>query len=138
MIKIINNLIKKVLTAEIIYYILFGMLTTLVGFIIYTICLNKGYGIVVSNTISTFIAIAFAYITNKVWVFKSLHFNIKIMVKEFLRFLSSRFITYIIDTILLVALVSILLWNPILSKGFTSLVVVLLNYIASKKIVFKK
>lgn len=132
-----KTIFNNILTYEVFSYIFFGVLTTLIGLIVYKLYLNQGFGVVFANTISTFIAIMFAYTTNKIWVFKSLNFSIKILIREFLTFLSSRFVTFIIDTILLVVLVNLLLYDPLLSKLFTSIVVILLNYIASKKIVFR-
>jgi len=131
-----NKIIKKVLTRETSSYIVVGILTTLIGLIVYQIFLNLGFNIVISNTISTLFAILFAYISNKIWVFQALSFKLEILIKEFSIFLSSRFVTYIIDTALLIILVTTLSFDPVVSKIFTSAIIIVLNYIASKKIVF--
>ena len=131
-------MIKNLLSNEAISYIFVGILTTLIGLIVYQIFLNLNFNIVFANTISTLVAILFAYFANKILVFKSLSFNLSALIKEFSKFLASRFITYIIDTVLLVILVSILLFNPLLSKIFTSTIIIFLNYLASKKVVFTK
>lgn len=138
MLKAIRKLFMKILTREAISYIFVGILTTIIGLVIYQIFLNLNFSIVLANTASTLVAILFAYIANKIWVFRSLQFNPKILFKEFFKFLSSRFITYVIDTILLVVLVNMLSYDPLISKISTSVVIIFLNYVASKKIVFKK
>lgn len=133
-----NKLAKKIITRETSSYIVVGILTTLVGLIIYQISLNIGFNIIEANTISTFVAILFAYISNKLWVFQSLSFEPRVLIKEFFIFLSSRFATYIIDTTLLIILVANFLFDPLISKIFTSVLIIILNYIASKKMVFNK
>ena len=115
----------------------FGILTTVVSFGLYALFLHFGISLILSNTLATFIAILFAYTTNKIWVFKSLNFKNSIILKELFKFLSSRFATYVIDTILLVILVEVLIFNPLWAKVFTSVVVVILNYLLSQRIVFK-
>jgi len=114
-----------------------GLLTTIVAFILYSALIFGGRGVVLANTVSTIVAVFFAYITNKVLVFKALNFSIKNIAKEFAKFSTNRFIVYIIDTVLLIILINILLYDPIFSKVFTSIIVIISNYIGSKKIVFK-
>jgi len=117
---------------------MFGIFTTIIGIASYVVFIYLGFGIVVANTISHFFAIVFAYITNKIWVFETPSFSVRIVIAEFTKFLSSRIAIYIIDTLLLMALVYVLFYGPLISRIFTSIIVVILNYIASKKIVFGK
>ena len=135
--KFMEKVLRKPVSREVILYIFFGVLTTVISFGLYAVLLYLNFGIVLANTISHVAAILFAYITNKIWVFKALDFSIKMIFKEFFKFLSSRVMTYVIETLLLVILVNLLLYNPILSKAFTSVVIIILNYLLSKKIVFK-
>lgn len=128
---------QRLLTREVISYLIFGVLTTVVSLASYALFLHLGIGLIVTNTLSTFLAILFAYVTNKIWVFRALNFEVGAMFIEFFKFLSSRFLTFVIDTILLVFLVDLLLIDPFLAKVFTSVVVVILNYLLSKKAVFK-
>ena len=132
------SLFQRLLTREIISYLIVGVLTTLVSLGSFALLLHLGIGLVLSNTLSTFLAILFAYVTNKIWVFRALNYEIVAMVVEFLKFLSSRVLTYVIDTILLVFLVDFLLFDPLAAKIFTSVVVVILNYFLSKKAVFRQ
>ena len=131
------NFFQRLLTREVISYLFFGVLTTVVSLTSYALFLHLGIGLIVTNTLSTFLAILFAYVTNKIWVFRALNFEVGAMIVEFFKFLSSRFFTFVIDTVLLIFLVDLLLFDPFLAKVFTSVVVVILNYLLSKKAVFK-
>ena len=128
----------KFLNKEIILYLIFGILTTAVGFGAYAIFLHMGLSILVANTISTFIAILFAYATNKIWVFETVAFSVIEVIREFAKFASTRLGSYAVDTLLLILLVEILSYDPMISKAFTSVIVVILNYITSKMLVFNK
>jgi len=134
----IERLLQKALVREVIVYVIFGVFTTIVGFGTYSLFIHLGLSVFVSNTLSHFLAIIFAYVTNKIWVFKALTFTTKQIVIEFFKFLSSRLLTYVIDTVLLIVLVDLLFYDPIWSKIATSVVVVILNYFASKLVVFNK
>ena len=134
----VNRLLQKALIREVIVYVIFGVFTTIVGFGTYALFIRLGLSVFVSNTLSHLLAIIFAYVTNKIWVFRALTFTVRQIVTEFFKFLSSRLVTYVIDTVLLIVLVDLLHYDPIWSKIATSVVVVILNYFASKWMVFKK
>ena len=129
-------MLKKFINKEIIFYVFFGVLTTVVAFSLYAVFIFFDFGVVWANTLSTFAAILFSYIVNKIWVFKTLNFSIKIIAKELFKFCIGRFFVYVLETSLLVILVDVISFNPILSKAFTAVIVVILNYVTSKKIVF--
>lgn len=82
MLKKIWDLYQK--NKEIIHYLIFGVLTTIVNFVVYFICANLG-GIdeIISNVISWLISVLFAYVTNKIFVFESKTNGITEIVKEF-------------------------------------------------------
>jgi len=136
--KSIKQLLEKALVREVIVYGCFGVLTTIVGFGSYALFLHAGFGVALANTLSHLLAILFAYITNKIWVFQARDFTLRQMGKEFLKFLSSRLLALVIDTALLIVLVDFLHYDPILSKAATTVIVVVLNYFMSKMIVFRK
>jgi putative flippase GtrA len=132
-----EKILKKPLTREVVLYILFGIGTTIIGFASYSLFIYIGLSVALANTISHFLAITFAFTVNKILVFRALNFSAKNVAKESFKFLACRFVTYVIDTALLILLVDVLLYNPIISKVGTSVIVIGLNYLASKKIVFK-
>ena len=131
-----KELLTKILKSESFKYLLFGGFTTLISIAVYTICIFLNFNVVLANTASTIMAVLFAYFANKIWVFKQKNFKPSHMIKESLKFFLGRFITYIIDTALILFLVEIISLNPILSKFITQIAIITLNYIISKKIVF--
>ena len=123
------------LTKELTTYIFFGVLTTIVNFITYF--LFKGvFGIhyLISNIIAWFISVLFAYITNRIWVFKSKDDNI---IKEALLFYGGRVFSGAIDTTLMYVFISILMTGDLFAKIVVQVVVTILNYVFSKFLVFK-
>ena len=121
---------------EIILYILFGVLTTFVNittFLLFETLLNYK----VNNIIAFIISIYFAYITNKLYVFKSRKTASKYVMLELINFFISRIVTFLIDILLMILLVEILDINSLQSKFFVNIIVIVLNYIISKRVVFK-
>ncbi|MBX7076066.1 MAG: GtrA family protein [Methanobacteriaceae archaeon] len=126
-----NPSIKK---NEIILYLIFGILTTIVNIISYlfiTDILNIHY--LISNIIAWFLSVLFAYITNRIWVFKSKNENI---LKEFGLFISGRIFSGVLDTTLMYLFIGIFFWNDLISKIIINIIVVIVNYVISKLIVF--
>ena len=121
---------------EIILYILFGVLTTFVNittFLLFETLLNYK----VANIIAFIISIFFAYITNKLYVFESRKTASKYVMLELINFFISRIVTFLIDILLMILLVEILDINSLQSKFFVNIIVIVLNYIISKRVVFK-
>lgn len=120
-------------------YLIFGLMTTLVNFITYIIfawyfeC-NETF----SNVIAWFIQVLFAYITNKIWVFQSKSVKIKALLYETLSFFGFRVMTGLLDIVMFYILVEKLKVNDIITKTIISILVIILNYIFSKLIIFKK
>ena len=130
---------------EQISYLFFGGLTTLVNWIVYTISL-KVFGITleISNVLAWLIAVIFAYITNKLFVFESKNLNFIFTLKELGLFFASRITSGIIEIFGFPFLYYIGLKQSLfgidgfVAKAFISIIVIILNYIFSKLIVFKK
>jgi len=134
MIKIIFD---RYLNRETISYLICGVLTTIIGVITFWLCERTGFHVAVGNTISTATAVTFAYFVNKVVVFRSASWSLLVLVREVSAFLTGRFATYIMETLLLVLLVDIMGLPGFICKLFTSVLVVIGNYMISKKAVFK-
>ena len=137
LIESIKRLIEKLIKSESFRYLFFGGLTTLISIVVYSACIFAGFGVAISNTISTIIAISFAFCVNKIWVFESRDLSAKTTRKELVKFLAGRGATYVIETSLLVLMVDVMGLHPILSKNFTQVVVIVLNYLVSKFLVFR-
>jgi len=129
---------NKALNIEVVSYLFFGTLTTVIGLFIYWALIYFGFGVVISNTASHTFAILFAFITNKMWVFKSLNFSFLNIAKEFIFFVVGRTIIYVVDTFLLILMVYVLGYNPYISRIISMGLIVISNYFLSKLIVFPK
>ena len=92
----------------------------------------------VSNVLSWVVAVAFAYLTNKPFVFKSNDWSKETVIPELTKFVSCRIASGAMETVILLLTVDILGWNGNIWKLFTSVLVVVLNYVASKLFIFKK
>lgn len=137
MIKKVKNLIIKLYNNNIIRYIFFGGLTTLVNLISYFILRNYiDYNI--ANFISIILAILFAYLVNSRFVFMSKPNTIKERLQEFIKFISARISTMIIEMVGVFIFVDLIKIGDLLGKFLIQVIVLILNYIFSKLLVFKK
>ena len=129
------NLIRK--HWDILSYLFFGALTTLVNFLVYFPLYNwmKISG-VLSNIIAWVVAVAFAFLTNKPFVFKSHDWSKQVVCRELSKFVSCRIVSGLLETVAIWLFVDLLLWNGNWVKVIISIVVVILNYIFSKWVVF--
>lgn len=124
---------------DILTYLVFGVLTTVVNYLVYLPCYNLlQLSASVSNAIAWVAAVAFAYLTNKPFVFKSHDWSAKTVLPELARFLGCRIGSGVAETVILLLTVDILGWDGNILKLATSVLVVLLNYVGSKLFVFKK
>ena len=133
----IRGLIEKYW--DIVSYLFFGVCTTIVNYIIYLPCYNLlGMSATVSNMIAWVVAVAFAYLTNKPFVFKSNDWSRQTVVPELAKFVGCRIGSGAAETVILLVAVDILGWNGNIWKLITQIMVVILNYIGSKLLVFTK
>ena len=124
---------------EVLSYLIFGVLTTVVNYLVYLPVYNLlGLSAALSNAIAWVVAVAFAYLTNKPFVFKSPDWSAKTVIPELTKFVGCRVASGAAETLILLVTVDILCWNGNLWKLVTSVLVVILNYIASKLVVFRK
>ena len=126
---------------EIITYLIFGVLTTLVSLLVYygltfTIINPKdAIMLQVANMLSWVAGVTFAYVTNRKYVFNSKNTNIK---KELVNFVSSRVVTLILDMTIMGVFVTLLGFNDKIIKIISQVLVIIGNYVFSKLFVFKK
>ena len=138
---------------ELISYIFFGVLTTvvsLVSFRIFDVILGEKLYLL-TNVISWIFAVIFAYITNKLWVFESKSWRAGVVIKELIGFFGARLLSLVIEEVGLWLMVEKLSMGDIsidifsfningnfIAKLILQVVVVILNYIFSKLVIFKK
>lgn len=125
---------------ELINYLIIGILTTVVSLATYYLLTltildanNKVY-LQIANIISWLASVTFAYFTNRKFVFKVKN---KSNIKECLNFYISRISTLLIDMIIMYIFVSRLKFDNKIVKLIAQVVIIILNYILSKFIVFK-
>ncbi len=124
---------------DILSYLFFGVLTTVVNYVVYMPCYNLlNLSATVSNMIAWAVAVAFAYLTNKPFVFKSNDWSAKTVIPELAKFVGCRVGSGVMETAILFLAVDFMGWNGNLWKLLTSVIVVVLNYIGSKLLVFRK
>ena len=135
---------------EIIMYLIMGGLTTLVSWGTYSLfawilpIANQDLLVLTANALSWLLAMTFAYVTNKIWVFESKSWERHFLLKDFGLFVSARLLTGIFEVVAVPGLVwlgcdqSILGVPGMRSKIIVSIIVVLLNYVFSKLIIFRK
>lgn len=124
---------------DIISYLIFGVLTTAVNYIVYLPLYNLvGLSAAVSNAIAWAASVAFAYLTNKPFVFKSHDWSINTVIPELVKFVGCRVGSGLAETLIIFVTVDLLNFNGNIIKLITSFIVVILNYVASKFLVFRQ
>lgn len=124
---------------DIISYLFFGVATTIVNYLIYLPCYNLlGLSSAVSNSIAWVFAVAFAYLTNKPFVFKSMDWSAATVIPELTKFVSCRIASGAAETVILLLCVDILGWNGNIMKLITNVLVIIMNYVGSKLLVFRQ
>ena len=126
---------------EVFNYLIFGVLGTILSLSVYFICVHTfldakiGWQLQTANIISWIVAIIFAYVTNRLFVFKS---KSKKYFKEMFSFFIARIITLLMDMFIMFLFVTVLKQDDTIFKLVSQIVVIVSNYIFSKLIVFKK
>lgn len=140
---------------ELISYVIFGALTTLVNFVTFYILesfiLKGENAYLVNNAIAWFVSVVFAYVTNKLFVFDSKSWEIKIVAKEVTEFFGARILSFLIEEAGLWLFVDLMKFGEfsytifgfeitgnLIAKLVLSVIVVILNYFFSKLWIFKK
>lgn len=120
-------------------YLFFGVLTTIVNYVVYFPCYNLlNLGSSLSNAIAWVFSVAFAFVTNKPFVFGSHDWSRSVVLPELTKFLGCRIGSGLAETLILLLTVDILRLNGNIWKIITSILVVIVNYVGSKIFVFRK
>ena len=125
---------------EILNYLIFGGLSTIVNFISYFVSARVlGIDEVISSGIAWFCSVLFSYITNKLFVFESKTKGAKAFLKEISSFFLARIVSGILcDVGTFAIMVKVFNINDVFAKIVTQIMVIIVNYIFSKLIIFKK
>jgi putative flippase GtrA len=155
--KVIIELMKKY--EEMISYLFWGVMTTIISWGTYSIFatifknqisvinlfgVQMSVVVLISNVLSWIFAFLFAFVSNKLWVFRSKSWKLDVCVPEFAKFFSARAVTGVLEIVSVPLLVSVGLNQEIfgvegmVAKILVSVAVVVLNYVFSKLFIFKK
>lgn len=135
----VRNLYNKY--KEVINYLIFGVLTTIISLATYYILTftllnpSKSLELQIANIISWCVGVLFAYFTNRKFVFDSVNDN---KIKEFITFIEARITTLILDMLIMFIFVTTLKLNDQIFKLVSQVLVIIGNYILSKLVVFKR
>lgn len=150
-----HALFGKIFNREVLSYLLFGALTTVVslvtfwlpdrlfaalgyqGVVHYVTGSPKDYAYMEANVISWICAVAFAFVTNKLFVFESKDWDRRLVWRELASFVGGRLATLFVDLGLMFVCVTLLSMHDLLAKILVQIIIVLLNYVISKWIVFR-
>lgn len=147
------NKIKTLLNKykEMLLYLVFGVLTTVVNYVVYFGCKAAGVGYKPATVIAWVLAVAFAYVTNRIWVFESKNSGFKGISKEIALFVSARLFSLILELIIMYIGMDlckageyildisshILPFGELITKTIAQFVIIISNYVFSKCIIFR-
>lgn len=148
--------LEKLLQYEIVSYLFFGVLTTVVNFITYMlmgILAGENYEekilfsvgtfdfqlVLLMNAVAWIASVVFAFITNKLFVFESSSWNSGVFFKEFISFIGARVVSFVIfEELIFALLINIFGIRDLFAKLAVAVFVVIFNYVASKLVIFRK
>ena len=124
---------------DVIPYLFFGVCTTLVNIAVYWVMAYPlSCNTIVSTVVAWVISVLFAYITNRKWVFHSSASGVKEISKEIWSFFACRLATGFVDLGCMWIFVDVLKLNDVIIKVLANILVIILNYVASKLFIFRK
>lgn len=124
---------------ELILYVFFGGLTTVVNFVSYAVFAKMlGVDEITSTVIAFVLSVIFAYLTNRKWVFQSRASGWRAIGYEVATFFGGRIFSGLLDVLIMYVFVTRLGFYDLLIKILSNILVIILNFIISKLIVFRK
>lgn len=129
---------RKLMSREVISYLIFGVLTTLVNWVFYGSMVKTGIDYRIATAAAWVVSVLFAYVVNKIFVFQSYDMHLDYVIKEVISFTACRAASGVMELVLMVIMVSWLNMGEYVSKVLVSVVVVVANYVFSKLFIFRK
>lgn len=124
---------------DVILYLIFGGLTTVVNIAVYWICVHVlGTGVMFGTVAAWALAVLFAYLTNRTMVFHSSAAGAQAVLKEIVSFFGCRLGTGVVDWVIMFVFVTVLRFYDMIVKIAANIIVIVLNYVLSKFVIFKK
>lgn len=128
----------KFMNREVISYLIFGVLTTLVNWVVYGMMVRTGVDYRIATAAAWVVSVLFAFVVNKIFVFQSYDLHFACVMKEVTSFTACRVASGVMEMVLMVIMVSWLNMDEYVSKVLVSIVVVVVNYVFSKLFIFRK
>lgn len=123
---------------EIILYLFFGVCTTIINMACYGVLYELlGVANIVSTIIAWLLAVIFAFYTNREYVFNNNKNGTSSLEREFISFLGCRIFTGMLDVVIMFIAVDVMMGKSLIWKLVSNVVVTVLNYVASKFLIFK-
>lgn len=132
------NSLKKIVNKETSLYLVFGVLTTIVDFVSYILFRRLSINFMIANVLSWSVAVIFAFITNKIYVFNSKNKSMQTIKDEFLSFVSARIFSLCFSLVFIYFMVTLLGTNDLIAKVIASVFVIIINYVLSKFYIFNQ
>ena len=124
---------------DVIFYLVFGVLTTVVNIVTYWVCVHiLGTSVMVGTILAWVLAVFFAYINNRSLVFHSSASGTDEIMKEITSFFACRIGTGVVDWVIMLVFVTRLHFNDMIIKMLANIIIIVLHYILSKFVIFKK
>ncbi len=147
-----NRVMAKILDYEFLIYCFFGLCTTILNYLVFwglnllwdpsTLLLQIGFvkleASLVTNAIAFVVALIFSFVTNKIWVFESKSWASDVVVREALSFTGARVYSFVIEEVGVYVLMTVLGIHQLLTKAMIGVIVIVLNYIFSKFLIFTR
>lgn len=121
----------------VVMYLVFGVLTTLVDWVVYRALRLSGLGYMFSNVAAWVAAVIFAFVTNKFMVFNSKSVDRLVIIKEFISFVGARVFSLLLQLAGIELMIGYANINEYIAKAVMTVVVVVCNYVFSKLFIFK-
>lgn len=124
---------------DVILYLVFGVFTTVVNIVVYWFSVHVlGTSVMVGTVAAWALAVFFAYVTNRSMVFHSAATGAQEIVKEIASFFACRLGTGVVDWVIMFVFVTVLHFNDMIVKIVANFIVIVLNYVLSKFVIFKR
>ena len=134
----IKKIWDKVMNREVISYLIFGVLTTLVNWVVYAAMVKVHIDYRIATAVAWTVSVLFAFIVNKIFVFQSYNMHPAFVMKEITSFVACRAVSGVMEMVFMIVMVSWIHMDEYISKIAVSVIVVIVNYVFSKLFIFRK
>ena len=134
----IKKIWDKVMNREVISYLIFGVLTTLVNWVAYAAMVKVHIDYRIATAAAWAVSVLFAFIVNKIFVFQSYNLRPAYVMKEITSFVACRAVSGVMEMVFMIVMVSWIHMDEYISKIAVSVIVVIVNYVFSKLFIFRK